>query len=160
MRRQARRGDMEILASTNRLTILYANDNGIRRIWFDLEKHSSDRDHDIMGESIATWDGSTLVVDTRNLSESVLTHNSEPISDEARIIERLWLNDDGDLVMEATLHDSKYYERPVTKRLLWTRSDERDMQYAPCDPDSFYRGLHFDGALDSYYGNQPDGERP
>lgn len=69
MRRQARRGDIEIMASTNRLTVLYANDSGIRRFCFDRAEHSSDREHDIMGESIATWDGSTLVVDTRNLSE-------------------------------------------------------------------------------------------
>ena len=89
------------------------------------------------------------------MNESILTHNSEPISDEARIVERLWLNGDGDLVMEATLHDPKFYERPVNKRLLWTRADNEDMLYAPCDPDSFYRGLHFDGVLDSYFENQP-----
>jgi len=155
MRRQARRGDIEIMASTNRLTVLYANDNGIRRLWFDRAQHSTEREHDIMGESIATWDGSTLVIDTRNLSESVLTHNAEPISADARILERYWLNDDGDLVMVATLHDPKYYQHPITKRLLWSRSDEQDMLYSPCDPDAFYRGLHFDGVLDSYFEDQP-----
>ncbi len=158
LRRQARRGDIEIMATTNRLTVLYANDNGIRRFWFDRKEHNTDRAHDIMGESLATWDGSTLVIDTRNLSESVLTHNAEPISTEARILERYWLNDDGDLVMVATLHDPKYYERPITKRLLWTRSDDQDMLYSPCDPDAFYRGLHFDGVLDGYFENQPSFE--
>ncbi len=53
------------------------------------------------------------------------------------------------MIMEATLHDPKYYERPVVKRLKWTRSDDKEMLYPPCDPDSFYRGLHFDGVLDS-----------
>lgn len=156
MRRQARRGNMEILATTNRLTMLYANSNVVRRLWFDRSKHSTNRERDTMGESIATWDGSTLVVDTRNLTESVLTHNSEPVSSDARIVERLWLNDDNDLIMEATLHDPTYYERPVVKRLKWTRSDDQEMLYAPCDPDSFYRGLQFDGVFDSYFDNQPD----
>lgn len=160
MRRQTRRGNLEILATTNRLTMLYANSNAIRRLWFDRKEHSDSREHDAMGESLASWDGSTLVVDTRNLSESVLTHNSEPISDDARIVERYWLNDAGDLIMEATLHDSKYYERPVVRRLQWTRSVDQDMLYAPCDPDSFYRGLRFEGALDAYFENQPGGADP
>jgi hypothetical protein len=71
-------------------------------------------------------------------------------------VERFWLNEADDLIMEATLHDPTYYERPIVKRLQWTRSDEKDMLYAPCDPDSFYRGLQLDGALDSYFENQPD----
>jgi hypothetical protein len=155
MRRQARRGNMEILATTNRLTLLYANGNGIRRIWFDRKEHTVDRVPDSMGESIATWDGSTLVIDTRNLSASVLTQNLEPISSNARIVERLWLNDNNELVMEATLHDPTYYERPVVKRLQWTRSEDQEMMFPPCDPDSFYRSLQFDGELDSYFEHQP-----
>jgi len=156
MRRQARRGNMEILATPNRLTFLYANSNGVRRIWMDRKEHSADREHDIMGESIGRWDGSTLVIDTRKLSASVLTQKLEPISSDARIVERLWLNDSNDLVMEATLHDPTYYERPVVRRLQWTRSDDQDLLFAPCDPDSFYRSLQFDGVLDSYFENQPD----
>ena len=155
MRRQARRGNMEILATTNRFTILYANSNGIRRIWMDRDEHDSNRDHSEMGESIGTWDGSTLVIDTRNLSASVLTQNMEPISSDARIVERFWLDDAGDLVMEATLFDSTYYERPVVRRLKWTRSDDEELLFAPCDPDSFYRGLQFDDTLDSYFENHP-----
>ena len=155
MRRQTRRGDLEILETENRLTMLYANGDATRRLWLDRKEHNSDRQHDIMGESIASWDGSTLVVDTRNLAETTLTHNSEPVSANARIVERFWLNKANDLIMEATLHDPTYYERPIVKRLQWTRSENQDMQYAPCDPDSFYRGLQVDGALDSYFENQP-----
>lgn len=156
MRRQARRGNMEILATTNRLTMLYANSNSVRRLWLDRREHSADREHDNMGESIATWDGSTLVIDTQNLSASVLTQNLEPVSSNARIVERLWLNEANDLIMEATLHDPTYYDRPVVKRLQWTRSDDKEMLFAPCDPDSFYRGLQFDDVFDSYFENQPD----
>jgi uncharacterized protein DUF6152 len=154
MRRQTRTGDIEILATTNRLTILYAFDSGVRRVWLDRDSHNTDRPPDIMGESIATWDGSVLVIDTRNLAETVLTHNSEPISSDARIVERYWLIDNGDLITEATLHDPKYYQYPIVKRLQWTRSANQDLVHAPCDPDSFYRSLQFDGALDSYYENQ------
>jgi hypothetical protein len=156
MRRQARRGNMEILATTNRLTMLFANGSGIRRIWLDRTEHTADRDKDNMGESIAAWDDSTLVIDTRNLSGSVLSQNLEPISSDTRILERLCFNDDGELVMEATLHDPTYYERPVVRRLQWKRSDDTELLFAPCDPGSFYRSLQFDGELEGYYGNQPD----
>ena len=102
------------------------------------------------------WDGSTLVIDTRSLSASVLTQNVEPISSNARIVERFWLNDAGDMIMEATLYDPTYYERPLVKRLQWSRTENQEMLYAPCDPDSFYRGLQFDGVFESYYDNQPE----
>jgi len=85
----------------------------------------------------------------------VLTQNMEPISSDARIIERFWLDDAGDLFMEATLFDATYYERPVVRRLKWTRSDDQELLFAPCDPDSFYRGLQFDDTLDSYFENHP-----
>ncbi len=159
MRRQARRGNMEILATTNRLTILYANSNSVRRIWLDREEHSTDREHSEMGESIAAWDGSTLVIDTRNLAASVLTQKIEPISSNARIVERLWLDDANDLLMEATLYDPTFYDRPVVKRLKWTRTDDAEMLFPICDPDAFYRSLQFDGTLESYYENHPESDQ-
>ena len=155
LRRYARRGNIEFLTSPNRITMIYANDNGVRRFWLDRDAHTADRDHDMMGESIARWDGATLVVDTRNLQEAVLTHNAEPLSSDARLIERFWLDEDGQLVMEVSLHDPKYYVRPVVRRTVWQRSTDTEMLYAPCDPDAFYRGLHFDGKLDDYFENQP-----
>jgi hypothetical protein len=156
MRRYAEPGLVEFVASTNRLTILYANGSEIRRVFFDRERHSTTRRHDALGESIGSWDGSTLVIDTSNLTETVLTHNSEPISNNARIIERYWLEDDGEMVMEATLHDPTYYERPVVRRTQWKRADDEEMLYAPCDPDSFFRGMQLEGTLDGYFENQPD----
>lgn len=155
MRRYAEPGLVELVASTNRLTILYANGSEIRRVFFDREQHSTTRRHDALGESLGSWDGSTLVIDTSNLTETVLTHNSEPISENARIVERYWLEDNGEMVMEATLHDLTFYERPVVRRTQWKRADGEEMLYAPCDPDSFYRGMQLDGTLDTYFENQP-----
>jgi hypothetical protein len=156
LRRYARRGNVEFIPSQGRLTMIYSNGNNVRRFWFDRSKHTEGRAHDLMGESIAHWDGATLVIDTRHLAEAVLTHNSEPVSENARLLERFRLDDDGYLITEITLEDPTYYERPVVRRLKWQRSDDVEMLYDPCDPDSFYRGLHFDGELDSYFENQPE----
>lgn len=159
MRRYAEPGLVEIIATTNRLTFLYANGSDIRRIWFDREQHTANRPRDIMGESIASWDGSTLVIETSNLAETIFTHNSEPISENARIVERYWLNDAGEMTMEATLHDSTYYVRPVVRRTHWKRADGQEMIYSPCDPDSFYRGMQIEGELDNYFLNSPGGDQ-
>ena len=156
LRRYARRGNIEFIASPDRLTMVYSNGNNVRRFWFDRSKHTAGRPHDLMGESIARWDGSTLIIDTRNLAETVLTHNSEPVSENARMLERYRLDDEGFLITEITLEDPTFYERPVVRRLKWRRSDDTEMLYDPCDPDSFYRGLHFDGELDNYFENQPE----
>lgn len=156
MRRYATPGLVEILASTNKLTFLYASGSEIRQVWFDRETHNPQRPHDVMGESIGTWDGSTLVIDTRNLTETVLTHNSEPVSADARIVERYWLEENGELVMEATLHDPAYYKRPVVRRTQWKRADGEEFLFTPCDPDSFYRSMQFEGTLEKYFQNQPN----
>ena len=100
------------------------------------------------------------MIDTRSLSENVLTHNAEPISPNARVVERYWLNEEGNLVMEATLHDPTYYRRPVVRRMLMVPSDDTELIYAPCDPDSFYRSLQMDGTLDDYFENQPEPAAP
>lgn len=160
MRKYAQPGAVEILATTNRLTMLYANSNTVRRLWFDREQHSDNRPHDTVGEALASWDGSTLVIELRNMTENVLTHNSEPISAEARVVERYSLNEEGNLVMEATLYDPKYYARPVVRRMLMVPSEDRELIYSPCDPDSFYRTLQIDGTLDSYFENQPEPTPP
>lgn len=157
MRRYAEPGLVEIMATTNRLTFLYANGSDIRRIWFDRAQHTANRPSDIMGESIASWDGSTLVIETSKLTETVFTHNAEPISENARIVERYWLNEAGEMTMEATLHDPSYYVRPVVRRTHWKRADKQEMLYPPCDPDSFYRGMQVEGTLDDYFLNSPGG---
>jgi len=156
MRLYAQPGLVEIMVSTNRFTILYANGSEVRRVFFDRDEHSTTRLHDPLGESIGSWDGSTLVIDTRNLTETVLTHNTEPVSEDARIIDRYWLEENGELVMEATLHDPTYYERPVVRRTQWARADDQEMLYAACDPDSFYRGMQLEESLDAYFENQPN----
>ena len=45
MRKYAQPGAIEIIATTNRLTMLYANSSTIRRLWFDREAHNPERPH-------------------------------------------------------------------------------------------------------------------
>lgn len=157
MRKYASPGAVEFLPSVNRLTILYAAGHDTRRVYFDRERHNPDREPDVMGESLAHWDGDVLVIDTRSLLPTVITHNAEPTSPNARIVERYWLEEDGHLTMEATLHDPDYLERPVVRRTQWVRTDnqQQDITYNECDPDSFYRTMFHDEVLQDYFEQQP-----
>jgi hypothetical protein len=99
-----------------------------RRIFTDGRKAPTDRPPTSVGYSVAHWEGDVLVIETTSLSERV---DSRQMSDQARIVERLYLVDDkGDnrggiaegmktekggkmLVDEITLYDPKFYTEPL-----------------------------------------------
>lgn len=99
-----------------------------RRIFLDGRAFPTDRPPTASGYSIGRWEGEVLVVETRGLAERV---DSRFISDEARIIERIYLKDDtGErtggfsdlmeterggkvLVDEITVIDPKFYVEPI-----------------------------------------------
>ena len=155
MRKYADPGMVEILQDDGRITILYASKHDVRRVYLDRQNFTQGRPADVMGESIGYWDGSTLVIETANFTPSVLTHNSEPVSSNATITERFWLEPDGSLVMEARLDDPDYYQAPVIRRTAWQRENEAPMINLECDPDSFYQGMLFDGTLQNYFDSRP-----
>jgi hypothetical protein len=66
------------------------------------------------GHSVGHWDGTTLVVDTVGVKQSVLGHSEMPHSDRMRITERLRL------VTPDILHDQITVEDPVTLEQPWT----------------------------------------
>jgi hypothetical protein len=155
MRKYADPGLLEFMQTDERITLLYQSRSDVRRIFLDRDQHSAERIPDLMGESIGYWDGPVLVISTAHMKPTVLTHNSEPISANARILERYWLEPDGALTKEAVLHDPDYYQAPVVRRTQWVRAQNAEFVTLPCDPDSFYKGLHFETRLGEYFDNQP-----
>lgn len=155
MRKYADPGLVEFLETPGRLTILYASKHDVRRVSLGQEQFNPAYPPSLMGESIARWQGGTLVIDTRNFLPSVLTHNAEPISADAHMQERYWMEGEM-LIMEAKLTDPQYYQRPVMRRTAWVRDDEAIMVNTQCDPDSYYRGMWFDGVLEDYFDRAAD----
>src|SRR5690606_13985457 len=123
-----------------------------QRIYTDGRGFPEDLENTPMGYSIGRWEGSTLVVETRGLSEAVWDSRGMPISDEARVIQRLYLDESGNLHNEITLHDPRYYNRPVLRHAYWTYDPDAGHQEYDCDPHSFYRTLDIEGRLDEYWG--------
>ena len=97
-----------------------------------------------MGDSIAHWEGKTLVIETSNIkSGDSATHdgfkraaapvnvatqnappfNTTPTSPQAHTVERLTMTGPNTMVYEVTYTDPEVYTAPWTARLEWARND-------------------------------------
>lgn len=141
----------EVVASANRLTFIYEYQSRVRRVWLDGRAPSDAMPPSRMGHSNGYWDGSTLVVETKLLDRTVRDFRGELISENARIVERYTLEDDGKTLSAViTVHDPEYYERPPVRRRQWIRNNEAEIFPYTCDPDSFYLTMYEDGELEMY----------
>lgn len=141
----------EIIASKDRLTIIYEYQSKVRRIWLDGRPPGEFVPPSRMGHSIAHWEGSTLVINTTHLEKTVRDFRGELIAENARIEERYALAADGDVLTAViTVYDPENYARPPVRRRQWHRNDAADIFPYTCDPDSFYLQMYEDGKMDMY----------
>ena len=141
----------EIIASENRYTMIYEYKHMVRRIWMDGREPSDYMPPSRMGHSNGHWDGSTLVIETKLLDKTVRDFRGELISENARIVERYDLSEDGNtLTLITTVHDPENYFRPPVRRRQWIRDDTAEIFPYTCDPDSFYLKMYEEGEMDMY----------
>ena len=105
-----------------------------------------------LGVSRGHWEGDTLVIETDHLkSGPSATHagtwgsprnNDTPISDEARIVERITMTGPDTAVYEVTYADPVVFTAPWTARLDWRRNEKYVLyEYACHEADSQISGL-------------------
>jgi hypothetical protein len=105
----------EIVQTDAAVYLLYATQNRYRIVPTDGRKHDPDREALPMGESIGTWEGDTLVIDTRNISDDTwLDKDGSYHSPDMRVVERLTRKGNA-LSIEVTVHDP-YFEKPFQPR--------------------------------------------
>ena len=103
-----------------------------------------------MGASRGHWEGNTLVIETRNIRPGASPlnmatigappYNTIPMSDQARVIERLTPVGPDSIVYEMTFSDPVYWTAPWTVRLDWTRNQKYGMfEYACHEGDEQIR---------------------
>lgn len=85
-----------------------------RVIPIDGRKHSEDPDPSFFGESIGSWDGDTLVIDSIGFKDEKvwLDENAHPHSDQLHSIERWTRLDAERLYHEVIIDDPKFYTKP------------------------------------------------
>lgn len=141
----------EWIESKDRITMLFEVGSEVRRVFMDGRDFPEDYPNSPMGYSIGHWEGSDLVVETRLLSPNVRDFRGEPISENARVVERYKVSEDGEgLSAVITLYDPENYERPPIRRRAWRRDPEAEIYPYECDPDSFFRQLFEEGRMQEY----------
>jgi len=141
----------EWLINEDRITIIYEVGSEVRRIYLDGREPPEYYPHSPMGFSTGHWEGDTFVIETTLLSRNVRDFLGEPISENARFVERYNLNEDGTtLAAVMTLHDPENYLRPPIRRRQWRRDSEAVLFPYECDPDSFFRQLYEEGKTQEY----------
>jgi hypothetical protein len=112
---------MEIMQNDLQVNIFAEWNEQTRRIFLDGRPHPSIEEFGptYYGHSTGHWEGDVLVAETVDLrADTNLESSGLPHSEQLRVVERIWLENDDLLKDEITLFDAKAYTKPwtVTKR--------------------------------------------
>ena len=112
----------QFIQTPGHLVILYEYMHFFRVIPTDGSPHDPNVDSTWMGDSVAKWDGDTLVIDTNNLKEWMFdaTHNQDGEGsrwhgDQLHVIERLHYIDPNIVAYDMTIDDPKIFTAPWTQ---------------------------------------------
>jgi hypothetical protein len=108
----------KLVQSPGLLVILHERNMEYRQIFTDGRALPADQQPSWNGYSSGTWEGDTLVVRTAGFRDGLWADfNGSPLSDNAKMTERIRRPDYGRLEVEVTVDDPKAYTRPWTVRL-------------------------------------------
>jgi hypothetical protein len=128
---------MRIVQSPTEVAISYEMLHDTRIVPLNRSDLPGDGLRQFMGASIGHFEGETLVVETRNLTEKLAIGRGLP-SSEAVLTERFTRIDPEMINYEVTLDDPLTYERPWTFRLtLTTQPDYEVLEYS-CHEGNFF----------------------
>jgi hypothetical protein len=100
------------------LVLLYELNAMYRQIFIDGRPLPEDPNPSWNGYSTARWDGDTLVVQTAGFRDNLwIDMSGSPMSDAARMTERMRRPNYGTLELEITIDDPKVYTRPWTVKM-------------------------------------------
>ena len=89
-----------------------------RQIFLDGRPLPTDPNPSFNGYSTGKWDGDTLVVETNGFRDDTwLDRAGSPLTDQAKVTERLRRVDFGNMEVDVTVNDPKAYTKPWTVKL-------------------------------------------
>jgi len=107
---------IEIVQRPGRVAMLFEWDTVFRLIYTDGRGHPDPLDDQrYMGHAVGQWQGSELHVDTANFNgKAWLEGSGLPMSDQAHLTERYWLEDNGQTMrVVIRVADPVYLSRPI-----------------------------------------------
>src|SRR6202171_5786811 len=116
---------------THMFFLFEGNIHSYRQIFIDSRKHPADLDPTWYGDSIGSWDGDTLAVDTIGFNDKFwFDFRGHPHSEQLHTIERLARPDLGTLDIETQIIDPIAYTKPFKiKFTAALRPGEELMEY-------------------------------
>jgi hypothetical protein len=101
------------------LVLLYEVNAMYRQIFIDGRPFPEDMNPTWNGYSVGHWEGDTLVVETRGFRDNLwIDTGGSPMSDVAKMTEKIRRPNYGTLELEITIDDPKVYTRPFTVNLV------------------------------------------
>jgi hypothetical protein len=105
-----------------------------RQIFLDGRQLPKDPEPTFKGYSIGKWDGETLVVETIGLKDNAwLDLQGHPLTDQARITERIRRVDYGHLQVDITVNDPKAYTQPWTRTVKLSLAPKTELLEYICN---------------------------
>jgi len=128
---------IEILQDASSVTILYEYMHLIRRIPTDGRKHADDLDATFMGDSVAKWDGDTLVVDATGFNDRTwLDTEGHQHSAALHLVERFRRTGPDSIAYEVTIDDPKTYKQPWSASRTLTRHPDWTLKEYVCEENN------------------------
>jgi hypothetical protein len=125
----------KIVQRPDAITLLWeGNTHSYRRFFMDGRKHNLEIEPETYtGQSIATWDGDTLVVDTIGFNDKTwLDDTGKPHSGDLHLVERYTRPDLGHMKVQLTLDDPKAFTKPYSFERVFTLATDRDLHEYVC----------------------------
>lgn len=128
---------LEIIQQDHQIVFLHEHFHMVRRIFMDGREPPANLWPSLVGYSVGSWEGDTLVVKTTHLSPAnLMWHNGMPFSGdpETYAIERYTF--DGDqVILTAEVYDPRYYEEPYVIRNHRTLAPDGMILEYECYPE-------------------------
>lgn len=133
------------MQTDNTFTIVYEMIHDVRTIHLDKTEHIDDKIKLWMGDSVAHWEGDTLVIETKNFNDRGMLANSAaggrlkgvPISEDFHVVERFTRVSDSTIIWEARISDPEHLESPFTISMPLTREPDYVMYEYACHEGNY-----------------------
>ena len=126
-------------------TIVHEMIHDVRVIHLNKDEHIDDKVKLYMGDSVARWEGDTLVVETANYNDRGMIASSSagarlkgvPVTEDLHVVERFTRVSDNTVMWSATITDPEIYTQPFTISMPLTRDDEYVMYEYACHEGNY-----------------------
>jgi hypothetical protein len=128
---------IQVMQYGNYVALLFEQSN-----WFHVvamgRDHAKPLETTWYGDSVAKWDGDTLVIDTIGFNgKTRLDTVGHPHSDQMHIVERLQLKDRDHIAYEVTVDDPKMYSKPWKNvRTFWRMKPGQELIEYSCEENN------------------------